>query len=232
MPIFIDTSRLEEIEKAMKLGIIRGVTTNPLIFMRELEPDRKFSLKEKIVAIARLIKPYPVSVEVTSNDKVEMIKQALEFASWAENIVVKIPIHGPEGELENLEVAHELEKNYNIRVNLTALMSAQQCLIGALAGVSYVSLFGGRINNMGYDACEEIRKARLVFDDHQLSTKIIVGSTREILNVIEWLEAGAHFVTVLPDLLWGMIRHPYTKETVKTFLAEAKKLEAIKNERP
>lgn len=227
MALFIDTSRLEEIEKAMKMGIIRGVTTNPMILMKETKPGETFSLKEKIVAIARIVFPYPVSVEVTTNEPQGMIEQAKEFASWAENIIVKIPVHGPEGELENIEVAHQLEKKNNIRVNLTAMMSAQQCLIGALAGASYVSLFGGRINNMGYSACEEIRKARIVLDDQQLSTKIIVGSTREILNVIEWLEAGAHFVTVLPDLLWGMIRHPYTKETVQAFLGEAKKLEKI-----
>lgn len=227
MALFIDTSRLEEIEKAMKMGIIRGVTTNPMILMKETKPGETFSLKEKIVAIARTVFPYPVSVEVTTNEPQGMIEQAKEFASWAENIIVKIPVHGPEGELENIEVAHQLEKKNNIRVNLTAMMSAQQCLIGALAGASYVSLFGGRINNMGYSACEEIRKARIVLDDQQLSTKIIVGSTREILNVIEWLEAGAHFVTVLPDLLWGMIRHPYTKETVQAFLGEAKKLEKI-----
>jgi len=228
MALFIDTSRPDEIERAMKMGIIRGVTTNPMILMKEKEADKPFSLKEKIVKIARLASPYPVSVEVTTNEPASMIEQAREFSSWAENIIIKIPVHGPDGELENIEVAHLLEKKYNIRVNLTAMMSAQQCLIGALAGASYVSLFGGRINNMGYDAREEIRKARLVLDDQQLPSKIIVGSTREILNVIEWLEAGAHFVTVLPELLWGMIRHPYTKETVQAFLEQARRLEEKK----
>lgn len=228
MALFIDTSRVEEIERAMKMGIIRGVTTNPIILMKDKESNKPFSLKDRIIEIARVVSPYPVSVEVTSNEPVIMIDQAREFSSWAENIIIKIPVHGPNGELENIEVAHLLEKKYNIRVNLTAMMSAQQCLIGALAGASYVSLFGGRINNMGYDAREEIRKARLVLDDQHLPSKIIVGSTREILNVIEWLEAGAHFVTVLPELLWGMIRHPYTRETVQTFLEQAQKLEEKK----
>ena len=78
---------------------------------------------------------------------------------------------------------------------------------------------------MGYNACDEIRKLRKVLELHGLDSKIIVGSTREILNVIEWLESGAHFVTTLPELLSGMIVHPYSKETVQMFLNDAKKCE-------
>lgn len=223
MAIFLDTSRLDLIEKAMSMGIIRGVTTNPAIIIKEREPSKSFPLEKMVRAIATAINPYPLAVEVTTNEPGAMVEQAREFSSWAQNIVVKIPVHGPDGELENIRVAHELEKKYDIRVNLTAMMSAQQCLIGALAGVSYVSIFGGRVSNMGYDAREEIRKARHVIEAHQLPAKIIVGSTREIVNVIEWLDAGAHIVTVLPEFLWGMIRHPYTKETVQSFLQQAEK---------
>ncbi len=229
MAIFLDTSRVDQATKAMRMGIIRGVTTNPVIIAKEKEPGEPFSLEGKIKAMAKVVAPYPVSVEVTTNEPEGMVKQAKEFSSWAENIVVKIPVHGPGGELENIEVAHELEKRHNIRINLTALMSAQQCLIGALAGVTYVSLFGGRVSNMGYDVREEIRKARHIIDSQQLPTKIIVGSTREIVNVVEWLEAGAHIVTVLPELLWGLIRHPYTKETVQTFLEQAAKLSEVQS---
>jgi transaldolase len=105
------------------------------------------------------------------------------------------------------------------------MMSAQQCLLAALAGATYVSIFGGRVNNMGYNCIEEIRKARQVLDDQGLEAKIIAGSTREVLNVIEWLCAGAHIVTVAPELLSGMIVHPYSKETVKMFLRDAEKAE-------
>ncbi|NQT74332.1 MAG: transaldolase, partial [Chloroflexi bacterium] len=150
-----------------------------------------------------------------------------EFAGWAENINVKITIHGPKGELDNLEIVHELEKKHDIRVNVTAMMSAQQCLLAAMAGATYVSLFGGRVNNMGYNSCEEIRKLRTVLDDFSLDASIIIGSTREVLNIIEWLEAGAHLVTVVPKLLEGMIVHPYSKETVQMFLDDAAKSEAI-----
>jgi transaldolase len=164
-------------------------------------------------------------VEVTTNDPLQMQSQAQDLACLAPNIIIKITIHGPNGETENLEVIHELETKRNIRVNVTAMMSAQQCLVAAMAGATYVSLFGGRIANMGYNPCEEITKLRKVLDDFNLKAKIIIGSTREVLNVIEWLGAGAHFVTVVPNLLEAMIVHPYSKETVRMFLADAAKIE-------
>jgi len=140
---------------------------------------------------------------------------------------VKVTIHGPEGEVESVEAIHELETNHNIRVNVTATMSAQQCVLAALAGATYVSLFGGRVNDMGYNACEEIAKLRKVFDSFDLKAQIIVGSTREVLNVIEWLGAGAHIVTVIPDVLKKMLVHPYSKETVQMFLRDAAKVEEM-----
>jgi transaldolase len=108
---------------------------------------------------------------------------------------------------------------------VTAMMSAQQCLLAAMAGASYVSIFGGRVNNMGYNVNEEIVKLRNILEKQDLKANIIVGSTREVLNIIEWLEAGAHIVTTVPNLLEGMIVHPYSKETVKMFLDDARKAE-------
>ena len=116
-----------------------------------------------------------------------------------------------------------MEIEHNIRINVTAIMSAQQCFLAAMAGASYVSLLGGRVNNMGYNVAEEIKKARKLIDDFDLKAKIILASTREVLNVVEWLYAGAHIVTVLPELLKGMIVHPYSKETVQMFLDDATK---------
>jgi transaldolase len=177
--------------------------------------------------IAELIAPLPLSVEVTSNDPDEMLEQAQMFSSWANNIVVKVTIHGPAGELENLEVIHDLESIHDVRVNVTAMMSAQQCFLAAMAGATYVSIFGGRVNNMGYNACAEIARLRKLLDQFQLPAQIIVGSTREVLNIVEWLEAGAHIVTALPELLAGMLVHPYTKETVQMFLRDAEKTNAV-----
>jgi transaldolase len=221
MPIFLDSGNTGEIEKFLKMGIIRGVTTNPTILLKEGITGGISEVKKRTVEIARLINPFPLSVEVTSNDPVRMREQARELATLAGNIVIKIPVHGPKGELYNLEVIHELEEHDKIHINVTAMMSAQQGILAALSGATYVSLFGGRINNMGYNAVEEIRKLRQLLNDYTLKARIITGSTREILNVIEWLNAGSHFVTVTPNLLEGMIVHPYSKETVQMFLRDA-----------
>ncbi len=223
MAIFLDTGKISEVEKYIKMGVIRGVTTNPTILFQDGVKGGKRGIKERSVEIARIISPYPLSVEVTSNDHQEMLDQALEYSNWAKNIVVKITIHGPDGETENLMVIRELSNKHKVIINVTAMMNAQQCLLAAMAGASYVSIFGGRVNNMGYNVCDEIRKTRRVFDLQELKAKIIIGSTREVLNVIEWLEAGADIVTVVPDILKGMIVHPYSKETVQMFLKDAAK---------
>ena len=221
MAIFLDTGKIEEIEKYLKMGVIRGVTTNPTILVKSGVTGGKEGIKRRSVEIARLIAPLPLSVEVISNDPQIMLQQAQEFSGWAENINVKIPIHGPKGELHYLELAHHLEKDLNIRVNVTAMMSAQQCFLAALSGATYVSLFGGRVNNMGYNCVDEIRQLRDLLERVDPQSKIIVGSTREVLNVIEWLAAGAHIVTATPNLLEGMLVHPFSKETVEMFLKDA-----------
>jgi transaldolase len=230
MPIFLDTADLKEIKRFHRMGIIRGVTTNPTILLKDGVTGGMAGIEAHTKEIASLIAPLPLSVEVTTNDPHRALEQARAFAGWADNIVVKVTIHGPEGELENVEVVHDLETNHNIRVNVTAMMSAQQCFLAALAGASYVSIFGGRVNNLGYNACGEISKLRKLLDQFNLKSKIIVGSTREVLNIIEWLEAGAHIVTALPNLLELMLVHPYTKETVQMFLRDAAKAEALLKE--
>lgn len=224
--IFLDTGDLEEIKKYHAMGIIRGVTTNPTILLKSGVTGGMEGIHKRTIEIARLIDPLPLSLEVLTNDRHGMIEEAKTFASWAPNINVKITIHGPQGETENLEVIHELEHEHDIRVNVTAMMSAQQCLLAAMAGATYVSIFGGRVNNMGYDSREEISKLRDLLDQFELSSKIIVGSTREVLNVVEWFHAGAHIVTSTPNLINGMIVHPYSKETVQMFLGDAEKVKA------
>ena len=232
MPIFLDTGDVTEIERFHRMGIIRGVTTNPTILLRAGVGGGMRGIEERTKQIADLVAPLPVSVEVTTNDPQEALNQALTFSDWAENIAVKVTIHGPNGELDNVELIHRLETEHNVRVNVTAMMSAQQCFLAALAGATFVSIFGGRVNNMGYNACEEISRLRRLLDQFALKAQIIVGSTREILNVVEWLDAGAHIVTVMPKLLEGMIVHPYTKETVQMFLLDAAKAEAMTDRTP
>jgi transaldolase len=182
-------------------------------------------VKKRSIEIAEMISPLPLSVEVTTNDMDRMIEQALDFVTWADNINVKITIHGPEGELENLKVIHELETKHDVRINVTAMMSAQQCFLAAMAGATFISIFGGRVNNMGYNACDEISRLRRLLDSFNLESQIIVGSTREVLNVVEWLDAGAHIVTATPHLIQGMLVHPYSKETVQMFLEDGASFE-------
>jgi transaldolase len=209
------------------MGILRGVTTNPTILLKDGVTGGLSEIKKRTLEIAETIHPYPLSIEVTTNDKDLMLEQARRLAAWAENIVVKITIHGPEGELHNLEIIHALEYQYDVRVNVTAMMSAQQCILAALAGATYVSLFCGRVNNMGYNSLEDLKITRKLLDQFGLKAQIIAASTREILNVVEWLEAGAHVVTVAPKLIEGMLVHPYTKETVRQFLRDALKSERL-----
>jgi len=224
MAIFLDTGNINEIKKFLDLGLVKGVTTNPTILLKSGVAGGLEGVKKRSIEIAQLISPLPLSVELTTNDPDKMIFQAVEFSNWAPNIHIKVTIHGPKGETENLKIIHELETKHNVRVNVTAMMSAQQCFLAALAGASYVSLFCGRVNNMGYNSIGEIKKLRSLLDRFNLKAKIICASTREVLNVVEWLEAGGDIVTVLPKLLEGMIVHPYTKETVQMFLDDAAKL--------
>ena len=224
MAIFLDTGNIEEIRKYLSMGIVAGVTTNPTILMNDGVKGGMDSIRQRTLEIAKLIAPLPLSVEVTTNDMDEMREQALKFSKWASNIVVKITIHGPNGELDNLSLVHELETKHNVKVNVTAMMSAQQCFLAAMAGATYVSIFCGRVNNMGYNSVIELKKLRYLLDEHRLKAKIICGSTREVLNVVEWLEAGAHIVTTAPKFIEGMIVHPYSKETVRQFLADGAKL--------
>jgi len=231
MPIFLDSSNLKEIEKFHRMGILRGVTTNPTIMVKDGVTGGIAGIEARAKAISQMVAPLPVSVEVTTNDPIEIVNQAQTFAAWADNINIKVTVHGPNGELENMAVIHKLENAHNIRVNVTAMMSAQQCFLAALAGATFVSIFGGRVNNMGYNACGEISKLRNLLDVNELESRIIVGSTREALNVIEWLEAGAHIITVSPSLLKTMLVHPYSKETVQMFLRDGAKLEEFLDEK-
>ena len=115
-----------------------------------------------------------------------------------------------------------------IKINCTAIMSPIQGLMAALAGAEYVSLFGGRIANIGHDASKEFRKLRDLLDMHAPEAKIIAASTREAYNVTEWLMAGCDIVTVVPDIMKIFLVHPYTKETAQMFLDDGAKLKESK----
>jgi transaldolase len=212
--LFIDSGNIKEIKKYVDLGVIQGITTNPTI----LKKDGVKNVKTFIKDVRKFFLGH-ISVEVTKNDEWGMVTEATELSSLSQNISVKVPIHGPEGELFYLSVLKTLCSR-KISVNMTAMMSAQQCLIAARGGAEYISLFGGRVNNMGYNCIDEIKKTRALLDRFALPSKLIMGSVRETLNIVEWLIAGAYIITVPPKLIDSMIIHPYTKDTVKMFLGD------------
>src|SRR3989344_3636609 len=169
-PLFLDTSDPDEIETYLKMGAISGVTTNPTIMVKEKFAANEKEAEKHSIKLANMVNPLPISLEVTVNDADGMIEQAKKLHELAENVVVKIPIHGPKGELHNLEVINKLSRS-GIRINCTAIMSPIQGLMAALAGAEYVSLFGGRLANIGHDASSEYRKLRDLLDLHAPEAK-------------------------------------------------------------
>ena len=222
-PLFLDTSDPEEIETYLKMGAISGVTTNPTIMVKEKFAANEKEAEKHSVKLANLINPLPISLEVTVNDFDGMIEQAKKLHELAENVVVKIPIHGPKGELHNLEVMRKLSK-MGIRINCTAIQSPIQGLLAAVAGSEFVSLFGGRIANIGHDPRSEFRKLRDLLDQNAPEVRIIAGSTREPYNVTDWLLSGCDIITVQPQWMKLLAVHPSTKEVVQMFLDDGAKL--------
>jgi transaldolase len=214
MEIFADTADLKEIRSWLDFGVIDGVTTNPSIMLASGVYDLRHGAQE----IAKVLGDKPLSVEVVSDDTEEMHSQAIEMASWAPNIVVKIPVITTQGE-PCLGVISSL-KRAGVKVNATACMSFNQALLAAKAGATYVSLFAGRISDEGADASEAVRRTATWLKLWEMPTKIIVGSIRETVNVQDAALAGAHVVTVPPKFLRQMIDHKYSRFTVAQFLAD------------
>ena len=209
MAIFIDSSNITEIEEIVRWGIISGATTNPKILSQD---GVRGELKTVITKIVKLVKG-PVSVELTEETCDAMIAQAKQFASWdKEHIVIKVPIGG-----DSLRVTHTLEKKLGIKTNVTCMMSFNQAYLAALAGATYVSIFYGRIKDMGYDPWEVIASTREMIDSEDLKAKIITGSIRHPMDVNEALLAGSHIVTVTPPILKKMIWNPASESTVAEF---------------
>ncbi len=215
MDIFLDSSNVEEIKRWLRQGVVDGVTTNPSIMLKDGVQDLEATTRQ----ICALLGERPVSVEVTTNDHEEMIRQARSFAGWAPNIVVKIPIVNQDG-VSSLGVVHALA-NENVAVNTTAILSFNQAILAAKAGATYVSIFAGRIADEGNDPAVVIRNVRSWLDMWGYLTKIIVGSIRTVMDVQGAALAGAHIVTIPPQFLSKMVDHKYSRETVRQFNEDA-----------
>ena len=219
MKIFVDSANLVDIEAALERGIAAGVTTNPSILAKEKKGDFREHIKEILGLLERYGSQIPVSVEVFSTEPAEMISQAEEFVKhfgWYKELNVKIPIGWNE-----LAVIRELRRR-EVKVNCTCCMSFNQAIMAAQAGANYVSLFYGRIRDIGYDAASVVRATRQVFRDGEVPTEIIVGSIRHIVDINEAFQAGADIVTVPPKFFPQMVSHPKTDEAVQQFIGDFK----------
>jgi transaldolase len=217
MKLFVDSANLADIEEALLRGFPAGITTNPSILSNEEKGDFREHIKKIIGLIEKHGYDIPLSVEVFSTRPEEMIVQAEDFVHHFgsyRNLNVKVPIGWDE-----LGVIRELRRR-EIKVNCTCCMSYNQAIIAARAGANYVSLFYGRIRDLGYDAAAIVRQVRATFREWDQQAEIIVGSIRQMMDVNEALQAGAHIVTVPPKFFRQMTQHPKTDEAVHQFVTD------------
>jgi transaldolase len=208
MALFLDSSDPKEIAEIFSWGVVAGVTTNPLIISKEA-PNAV--LEERIKEVIAASRGH-VSVELTTETETEMLNEARHYYSWSKHrVCVKVPF----SEI-GLKVLHQLVQE-GIPTNVTCLMSFNQAYLAALAGATYVSIFSGRVRDMGYDIRPIIRETRAILDREQLASKLIVGSMRHIMDVNEALQDGAHVPTVPPAILRKMLWNPRTESTIREF---------------
>lgn len=209
MKLFLDTANINEIEKGLEWGVIRGVTTNPSLVAKE----GSISFRQHVKKIAEIVKG-PVSAEVISTDTEEMITEARSLSSLDPNIVVKIPM------IQNGIAATKKLSSEGIPVNVTLVFSPQQALLAALAGAAYVSPFVGRLDDIGEDGIGLVRDIAQIFSIHNIKTEIIAASIRHPRHVFDAVVAGAHVVTLPFNVLEQMFNHPLTDKGLKKFLAD------------
>lgn len=210
MRIFIDSANIEEIREINDLGFLAGVTTNPTLIARE-----KKDYREVIGQICQIVSG-PVSAEVISTDFTSMLKEAEELASIHPHVVIKIPLN--EVGLKVIKVL----KEKGIKTNATLVFSANQALLAARAGASYVSPFIGRIDDISHDGLILLRDIMDIFDKYILETEVIAASIRHPIHVLEAARIGVHIATIPYKVIKQMIAHPLTDAGIAKFLADYK----------
>ncbi len=207
--LFLDSSLPEDMREFFGWGVVHGVTTNPLILAKQGAEN----VYARIKAIAGLSEG-PLSVQLTS-PAADILAAMNEAGAYEEiskdRIVIKVPF-SPKGLVVNARL-----KESGFRTNLTCIMSFAQAYLGVQAGADYVSIFAGRIRDMGYEPKHEVSHLRRLLDRDRLPTKIIVGSIRHPADVSEAANAGAHIVTVPPKVLREMTFNPRTESTIEEF---------------
>lgn len=213
MEIFLDTASLKAIRHYNEMGMVDGITTNPTLLSKEDENPEE--IMHKIVDIIK----GPVSLEVIGTETEQMIDEAHNLTKYGSNVIVKIPMI-PAG-----LKAVKMLKNEGIKTNVTLIFSANQALLAAKAGASYVSPFIGRLDDTGQDGMNIISEIKQIFTNYQYTAKILVASIRHPIHVIQSAKIGADVVTMPPEILGKMLSHPLTDKGLKTFLADWENLQ-------
>lgn len=208
MKLFIDTANMEEIKEAHSWGILSGVTTNPSLVAKETVP-----FHDRLREITGLVSE-SVSAEVIALDAEGMIKEGRELAKIAPNITVKVPMT-PEGLKAVAVFAEE-----GIKTNVTLVFSANQALLAARAGASYVSPFLGRLDDIGHNGLDLIETIASIFAIHGIETEIIAASIRHPQHITDAALRGAHIATVPFKVFKQMFKHPLTDKGIEAFLAD------------
>jgi transaldolase len=209
MKFFIDTANIDEIKEANALGILAGVTTNPSLVAKE----KNVSFHDRLKEITEEVDG-SVSAEVISLDAEGMLKEADELAAIAPNITIKVPMT-----LEGLKAVKALSDK-NIKTNVTLIFSANQALLAARAGATYVSPFLGRLDDIGHNGMDLISQVKEIFMIHDIPTEIIAASIRHPMHVTEAALNGADIATVPLNVLKSLVKHPLTDQGIEKFLAD------------
>ncbi len=216
MKFFIDTANVDEIAQAAELGILDGVTTNPTLLARE---KGKGDFKDILKKICEIVQG-PVSAEVVGQDAETMVAEAEKLARIDEHIVIKVPLT-----TEGLKAIGRL-KAKGIGTNATLVFSANQALLAAKAGATFLSPFVGRLDDASHFGMDLIEQIVSMFDNYDFETEVIVASVRNPLHVVEAAMIGADVVTIPFKVIGQMVKHPLTDVGVARFLEDWKKLGA------
>ena len=210
MQFFVDTADLDAIAELNALGLVDGVTTNPSLIKKS---GRDF--KETIAEICGIVSG-PVSAEVIAVDAEGMLQQGRKLAAIAHNVVVKLPLT-----LAGLQVCKTLSDE-GTQTNVTLCFSANQALLAAKAGATYISPFIGRLDDIHVDGLDLIREIRTIYDNYMFDTRILAASIRGPLHVKECALIGADVMTAPPNVISALADHVLTAKGLETFLADAK----------
>lgn len=210
MKFFIDTANIEEIKEINSWGVVDGVTTNPSLIAKE---GKVF--EEVVEEICKIVDG-PISAEVTAMDAETMISQGEELAKIHKNIIIKIPMTE-----EGLKAVSSLSKK-GIKTNVTLIFSANQALLAAKAGATYVSPFIGRLDDIGIDGMDLISDLSEIFYNYAIETEIIAASIRHTEHVRNCALAGADIATIPYKVFKQMLKHPLTDSGIEKFLEDFK----------